>query len=221
MNTRIFIVVFWKINRFTSSSKSLNKIVSRYRHELSKIQLIDEFTPYPCACCGYLTRIGERWNSWICPICGWQECNLQEKAPYYRGGPNRPSLLIARRNYFKIGAIEARRRGKKTRRDPLPTEIPTGGNPYESQYTHRLSSYLCPCCEFLTFESPPYNTLFACPVCLWTDELPRVKSRDSASMRPGSNSVTLEEAKCNFQELKASDPKYLPYVRNPKPEEMP
>ena len=61
---------------------------------------------YRCPCCGYLTLDDEPGHFDICPVCFWEDDNLQADDPYYEGGPNGISLNQARENYKKFGACE-------------------------------------------------------------------------------------------------------------------
>lgn len=176
-----------------------------------------------CACCGYLIDFSAepKWDSSICLICGWQQNVSQEMEPTYRGGPNRVDLLTARRNYFKVGASLVRRLLRRLRRPPLPDEIPSGGNPYEHIYQQIEPHFSCPCCFYKTFELEPKDTLMACSVCLWTDEMPLSDiSEDSPEWMPALNEVSLEQAQRNFAQWGVFQEKYLPFARPPRPEEM-
>ncbi|WP_170565665.1 CPCC family cysteine-rich protein [Ruegeria atlantica] len=78
---------------------------------------------YPCACCGFLTRSEKYYGSFdICPICYWEDDNLQADDPTFEGGSNTISLLEARENFLKIGAIKPEY--VKLIRRPTGDEIP-------------------------------------------------------------------------------------------------
>jgi len=62
-------------------------------------------TKYPCPCCGYLALDDEPGSFEICPVCYWEDDNIQRNNPIYKGGANDISLNEARENYKKIGAI--------------------------------------------------------------------------------------------------------------------
>ncbi|HUM44740.1 MAG TPA: CPCC family cysteine-rich protein [Fervidobacterium sp.] len=49
-----------------------------------------------CACCGAMV---ERYD--ICEVCGWQDDNVQNNDPDYRGGANTMSLNEAKEAYRK------------------------------------------------------------------------------------------------------------------------
>ncbi|MEU4570826.1 CPCC family cysteine-rich protein [Micromonospora sp. NPDC023956] len=84
-----------------------------------------EDSPYPCPCCGYLT-LGERGGYEICDVCFWEDDGQDDHdAARVRGGPNRLSLLDARRNYARYGASDPK--DLKHVRPPRPDEHPTTG----------------------------------------------------------------------------------------------
>jgi hypothetical protein len=62
---------------------------------------------YPCLCCGYLTRDSVEIGSFdICPVCGWEDDNVQSRNPDVVGGANRASLTEAKRNFMTFGASD-------------------------------------------------------------------------------------------------------------------
>ncbi|SDZ27288.1 CPCC family cysteine-rich protein [Thermoactinomyces sp. DSM 45892] len=80
---------------------------------------------YPCPCCGYLTRIEKEYGTYdICPVCWWEDDDIQAKHPDHPGGSNDESLNEARENFKKFGACSEF--GLKHIRKPLPEEIPLG-----------------------------------------------------------------------------------------------
>jgi len=58
----------------------------------------------------------------ICPVCFWEDDQVQLEDPIYAGGANNPSLLESRENFQRLGAIEGRFTTKV--RLPLPEELP-------------------------------------------------------------------------------------------------
>lgn len=61
---------------------------------------------YKCVCCGYRTLSSEPPGTFeICPVCYWEDDNVQFDDPDYEGGANSISLNKARENYKRIGAI--------------------------------------------------------------------------------------------------------------------
>lgn len=62
-----------------------------------------------CPCCGYLTIDDlEEVITDICEVCYWQYDEVSQNNPSKSIGPNNVSLVQARENYKKIGAIEER-----------------------------------------------------------------------------------------------------------------
>jgi hypothetical protein len=80
---------------------------------------------YDCPCCGYLT-FGEKppGTFEICPVCGWEDDNVQFHDPAYQSGANSVSLDQARKNFSEMGAINAS--SIELVRKPLPEEFPIG-----------------------------------------------------------------------------------------------
>ncbi len=61
---------------------------------------------YQCPCCKFYTLENEPPGTFdICPICFWEDDNIQFTSPDFEGGANDTSLNKARENYKKIGAI--------------------------------------------------------------------------------------------------------------------
>lgn len=59
----------------------------------------------PCPCCGFLTMFGPTRDTYdICPVCRWEDDEVQYDNPDYAGGANHESLNQARANYVKFGA---------------------------------------------------------------------------------------------------------------------
>lgn len=77
---------------------------------------------FPCPCCGYLT-IGEEppGTFEICPVCFWEDDNVQFEDPSYAGGANSVSLNQARENFKLFGAVS--KEFVNQVRKPLPQEI--------------------------------------------------------------------------------------------------
>ncbi|WP_250008050.1 CPCC family cysteine-rich protein [Actinoplanes sp. M2I2] len=65
---------------------------------------------YPCVCCGHLTMDEPPGSFFICPVCFWEDDNLQLRWPDWAGGANRPCLIDAQRSYQQIGGCEERTR---------------------------------------------------------------------------------------------------------------
>nr|WP_139489730.1 CPCC family cysteine-rich protein [Brevibacillus dissolubilis] len=63
---------------------------------------------YNCPCCGNNTLDEKPPGSFdICPVCYWEDDNLQFQDPNRTGGANGISLNEARENYIRIGAISS------------------------------------------------------------------------------------------------------------------
>lgn len=78
---------------------------------------------YPCPCCKYLTLSEKPPGTFlICPVCYWEDDEIQFNDPLYEGGANKESLKQARENFQKFGAIS--KEFVKNVRKPLPEEIP-------------------------------------------------------------------------------------------------
>ena len=78
---------------------------------------------YRCPYCGYFTLEEESPGTFnICPVCFWEDDNVQFDDPTFAGGANDPSLEEARRNFQTFGAVEERL--KRFVRPPEPDELP-------------------------------------------------------------------------------------------------
>ncbi len=79
---------------------------------------------FPCPCCGFLT-IGEEppGTFEICPVCFWEDDNIQFEDPNRVGGANGVSLNQARQNFTVLGAVS--KEFVNQVREPSPVEIPS------------------------------------------------------------------------------------------------
>jgi Cysteine-rich CPCC len=76
---------------------------------------------HPCPCCGYQTlREPPPGTFESCPVCRWEDDNIQCEDPTYEGGANRVSLRQARKNFSRHGVNDKRRR--HWARPPNPDE---------------------------------------------------------------------------------------------------
>jgi hypothetical protein len=78
---------------------------------------------YPCPCCGYLTIEGMPPGTFeICPVCFWEDDNVQFEDIDFEGGANKESLRQARMNFkkYRVFSLEF----IKNIRNPFPSEIP-------------------------------------------------------------------------------------------------
>jgi len=62
----------------------------------------------PCPSCGFLVFNEPPGSHDICPICYWEDDNVQLRFPDFAGGANKPSLMEAQRNFAEFGASEVR-----------------------------------------------------------------------------------------------------------------
>lgn len=77
---------------------------------------------FSCACCCHRTLEEPPGGTFeICPVCFWEDDNLQSSKPDLKGGANVPSLRQAQANYRAFGACE--RRHLKHVRSPRADEI--------------------------------------------------------------------------------------------------
>ncbi len=78
---------------------------------------------FACPCCGFLTLEEAPSGTFdICPVCFWEDDNVQFRDHDYEGGANTVSLNQARENFRLHGASEPRFRSNV--RPPLPEEQP-------------------------------------------------------------------------------------------------
>lgn len=78
---------------------------------------------YPCPCCGYLTISEPPPGTFeICPVCRWEDDDVQFNDIDFRGGANENSLREARRNYkeFKCASIEYKNQVRAPHTDEIP-----------------------------------------------------------------------------------------------------
>jgi hypothetical protein len=78
---------------------------------------------FACPCCGFLTLEEEPPGSFaICPVCWWEDDNVQAGDPGLAGGANSVSLRQAQENFRRFGASEAEFTSNVRR--PLADEVP-------------------------------------------------------------------------------------------------
>lgn len=62
---------------------------------------------FPCPCCGYKTFQHEPNGTYdICPVCFWEDDQIQFNDPDYEGGANPMSLKSAQENFLEFGACD-------------------------------------------------------------------------------------------------------------------
>lgn len=84
-------------------------------------------------------------------------------------------------------------------------------NPYPTRFT-------CPCCGYLTLSER--TTWEICPVCFWEDDGQDDPRADEVWGGP-NGSLSLSQARCNFQQFGASDERRRQFVRAPLADELP
>ena len=82
----------------------------------------------------------------------------------------------------------------------------------------KKKSYPCPCCGFLTMESPIRNTFDICPVCGWEDDWVQYNNPECGG---GANRESLMQAKNNYATFGAAHKDFSSQVRPPHPDEDP
>ena len=79
-------------------------------------------TSFACPCCRYPTLPERPPGTFaICPVCFWEDDEVQFRAPSRAGGANRVSLNDARRNFAAYGASAEDLRSKV--RAPTDQEV--------------------------------------------------------------------------------------------------
>lgn len=78
---------------------------------------------FSCPCCGYLTLSELPPGTFeICPVCNWEDDDVQFNDINFKGGANEESLREARQNFKKYNVSSLK--FLKQIRAPLPDEIP-------------------------------------------------------------------------------------------------
>ncbi len=72
--------------------------------------------------------------------------------------------------------------------------------------------YTCPCCGYKILKNKPPETDEVCGICFW--QYDKVQS-DNPDSENGVNEVSLNHARRNFLSFKASDKRYMHFVRKP------
>ena len=68
----------------------------------------------PCPACGFLTLGGTYGSYVICPVCGWEDDQLQLANPASGGGANSESLVEAQADALDVHRLElASRSGRQ------------------------------------------------------------------------------------------------------------
>lgn len=96
----------------------------------------------------------------------------------------------------------------------LPGEMPPEPQPPEPE-----GKYPCPCCGCITFPVPREEAVaFICPVCFWENDLFLSREDEPSDENHG---LTLAQARENYKTLGVCRRELLPYVRAPRPGELP
>jgi hypothetical protein len=61
---------------------------------------------YPCPCCGYQVFNEPPGSNEVCPICFWEDDEIQFAFPDCSGGANNCSLIEGQRNFAAFGVSE-------------------------------------------------------------------------------------------------------------------
>lgn len=78
--------------------------------------------------------------------------------------------------------------------------------------------YPCPCCGCRTLPVPAADAIaYICPVCFWENDV-FISREDEPSDE--NHGMTLQEARANFNQHHACDPRFLQSVRAPTKEEQ-
>ncbi|MFI7064661.1 CPCC family cysteine-rich protein [Kribbella sp. NPDC050124] len=81
---------------------------------------------YPCPCCGHLVHTGSPGSYHVCPVCLWEDDQVQLRWPLYPGGANELSLVDAQQTYRAIGVSASRLSGS--------ARPPTGNEPIDENF---------------------------------------------------------------------------------------
>jgi hypothetical protein len=78
---------------------------------------------FPCPCCGYLTLSEPPPGTFeICPVCNWEDDDVQFDNIDFKGGANEESLREAQKNFKRFNVSSLKFLAQV--RTPLPDEIP-------------------------------------------------------------------------------------------------
>lgn len=77
----------------------------------------------------------------------------------------------------------------------------------------------CPCCGYRTFPVPKEEAIaYICPVCFWENDVFTISDDEPSDENHG---MTLNQGRKAFRQLGAVQERFLQYVRQPLPEELP
>lgn len=108
-------LAFWSINTFAFSCEiSDTHITHRFASHTSQININSQLInttmgKYACLCCGYKTLKQKPPGTYsLCPVCYWEDDQIQGNDPDYEGGANQPSLRQAQEHFRTLGACDPR-----------------------------------------------------------------------------------------------------------------
>ena len=82
--------------------------------------------------------------------------------------------------------------------------------------TNKYGKFPCPCCGYYTLKYKADNTFQICPVCYWEDDGIQFHDIDYDG---GANTVSLREAKINFEKYGVIERQFIEFVRPPLQDE--
>jgi hypothetical protein len=87
------------------------------------LRILSMPSKHPCPCCGFLTLEERAPGTFaICPVCFWEDDDVQFHDPDLEGGANAVSLTRARENFRAFGASS--QACVDLVRPPRPSETP-------------------------------------------------------------------------------------------------
>jgi hypothetical protein len=100
---------FWEAVQRAAQAMALSTTDAAHGRSVQTVREWLERDPlFPCPCCGHLVFDEPPGSYNICPICFWEDDNIQLRWPDWTGGANAPSLIESQRNYLQTGAMEHR-----------------------------------------------------------------------------------------------------------------
>jgi hypothetical protein len=101
--------------------------------------------------------------------------------------------------------------------NPIKGEFPTFADfcyrPDPEYPRGRNGKFQCPCCCNFTLDAVAVYNI--CPVCFWEDD----GTTNEHCFSP--NGINLDEGRMNYRKYGSSKEHDIPYVRPPKPDELP
>lgn len=98
---------FWKAARGAAQAMALSATDATHSRSVETVRAwLERERVFPCPCCGHLVFDEPPGSYNICPICFWEDDNIQLRWPDWAGGANAPSLIEGQRNVAVMGAME-------------------------------------------------------------------------------------------------------------------